>query len=1325
MKTKSKQAQPTAALAALWILFTAGPAGLAVAAAPAGVYERDTPFNGAIMAAAMPGAHDPADTHPGLNLIPWPKTIEVKPGVMELTATSRIVVADGGLAPLAAILAGEIRGLTGLELTVADGPGHAGDIVLRINREIKADEPILVCRPPELVRTTDGAHTVTIGAQAVVEGFDYRAVAEGSATILQAITQAGGRAALRRLVVKDWPAADFCGMMVDCGRQAQPVEWLRKMVETCRFYKVRYLQLHLTDDQGWCFPSTRYPQLGAKPQSPIRYTLEELRELVAYADARGVTIVPELEMPGHSGAALNCLPEIFDAINPATGQPVGLGCMNMASEEIYPALDTLIGEMCDVFKSSPYFHIGSDEVSMGRVTLSPGFKGFMAKHGLETDGDLANYFIARVNELVKKHGRKTIKWEGLGNAAAKDIIIMTWIGRSNMARKFIDQGYATITCPWDLELPWAQWSMYECNTSKLRKGEAVLGAILVAWEASAEVNAARVRTVAGRQERTWGPDNQATEAGFSARYQALDAAVGRLIGLPQQPVIDATFAADAGSRDLSLPVFAFDGRDDTFYQSATAPAAGDSFTVTLAKPALVHAIDVRTGINGRGLVDGTELQVSADGGSYVTVAKLTGGAARAVLSDNQVKAVRLRGTPPQGDPMVVREIRLQLMVEVSGVVTNPGRVLGQGSVARLAADTSFQGTGEGCLNPVINPGFTLSFEGSGGRAGRYDGPISGTGTVQVIQGGGDGKLTDSPLVLGGSEPNTMNGEWQVKAGRLTLAKDAGVDAAGGRIVVGGRSANDCLYWANDDQLNDAAAVELLDSPGGGASLNLNGCNEKFASLAMAPHTRIATDDTKAGGVLTVGSLKLAGKQLPNGVYTAADGWITGGGFVVVGEVKSVETGGVIDDPNATLGADSIAVLTAATTFGPATGTCAIPVRTGGFGLTFSATGDKPVTYGGFITGAGGVTFSAAAGAPPIEITGRAGNSHTGPTVLTSGVLKLSKPAGVTAIPGSLLVGGGSSTATVVLGGDGQFGPAATVTLNGKAQPCLLDLAGHDTTLARIVLDGRAGIRTGTDGQVTIKQLVVDGKKIAAGTHKAPQPWLEGGGGVTIDPRVDIQGEYVVPNREIGAGNTGNMTGDTKFGWQTGTCDIDLITNGHTLTIDSGAGNALCYTGTISGTGDVALLMAPSSSHLKNDPLRLAGARPNTTSGTFHVRTGRVQLEKPDGVDAISGDVLVGGQGFNDCLHWSNSNQIKDSASITVLNAGNNGAAYLSLNGCNESVAALVMAANTTVRTDSPGGQAGVLTVKSLTVAKVVKPVGTYTAATEKWIEGKGRIVVVP
>jgi hexosaminidase len=563
-------------------------------------------------------AADPADDYSGLNLIPWPQSVRLSEGRLKLTATSRIVAGQEELKPLAKVLAQEIALLTGLHLKTADDAERPGDIVLKVDRTIQAGEPLLAIRNRQLVRTREGAHRLSISERAVVEGFDYRAVVEGSGTLLQAIGQAGGQVSLPRLTIQDWPHADYCAMMVDVGRQNHPVDWLTKMVDVCRFYKVRYLQLHLTDDQGWTFPSTKYPQLGSRNYgahggvAPKVYTLNELKGLVAYADARGVTLVPEMEMPGHSGAALRSLPEVFDAMDSKSKQPVGMGCMNMASEEIYPALDTIIGEMCDVFRSSPYFHIGGDEVSMGRVALHSGYRAFMEKHGLKNDADLGSFFITRVNEIVKKHGKKSLKWEGLANEASKDIIVVAWDNNNKTAGHLIDKGFTTITCPWNLGVSWEDWNMYVCNGSRLKKGDSVLGATLVAWEQPPLTHLAGVRNVASRQERTWNPEHTVTAQGFALRFQALDAAVGKLVGMPVKPRLEATFAASAGTRDLLDPVFAFDGNDETFHQSEKAPSAGDHFTVMLKQPTLIHALEVHTGLNNKGLLDGGDVQVSED-----------------------------------------------------------------------------------------------------------------------------------------------------------------------------------------------------------------------------------------------------------------------------------------------------------------------------------------------------------------------------------------------------------------------------------------------------------------------------------------------------------------------------------------------------------------------------------------------------------------------------------------------------------------------------------------------------------------------------------------
>jgi hypothetical protein len=183
---------------------------------------------------------------------------------------------------------------------------------------------------------------------------------------------------------------------------------------------------------------------------------------------------------------------------------------------------------------------------------------------------------------------------------------------------------------------------------------------------------------------SWGPDNEATVAGFAARFQPLDAAAGKLLEIPVKPQIEAGFSTSVGVCDFLDPAFALDGNDATFFKSAAGPNKGDHFTVTFKEPKLVHAIEVLTGVNGG------EVQVSTDATNFTTVGKLDQGAAKVVLKDNRVRAVRLLAESEQSEPLVVRSINLRMMVEVSGAVHNPNAAVGAGNVAVTTGDTAIQ-----------------------------------------------------------------------------------------------------------------------------------------------------------------------------------------------------------------------------------------------------------------------------------------------------------------------------------------------------------------------------------------------------------------------------------------------------------------------------------------------------------------------------------------------------------------------------------------------------------------------------------------------------------
>ena len=496
---------------------------------------------------ALPAPAQVAATPPPL--VPTPKVITLDQDAMPLTAASRIVAGDATLAPLAVVLSNEITMLTGLKLAVAQGKPRKGDIGLKINPALRADADILAVQNQKVGSTRDFAHTIVIGDSAVVEGWDYRAVAEGTATILQAIAGEAGKFFLPRMKVKDWPHADYTGVMVDVSRQRIPIDALRAVVEACRLWKIRYCQLHLNADEGFTFPSTAFPKLGTKNEAmhngvvPQVYGLQELRDLVAYADARGVTLVPELETPGHCEAMARIMPEVFGRAK----------VMNMANDEMYKVLDTLVGEICDVFRSSPYFHMGCDEMYFYELEEQQQTKDYLQKKGLKNVPELFVQHVQRMNEIIRRRGKMTLAWEGvdipveawgfvLPESLRSQIIVMCWFPW-NYSEEIRKRGFTTITVPWELGAPLSEWNIYLCNGARIPSTNLVLGASQTMWHMSASALVGDylggellgstcegyIRSLGIRAERTWGPSNVVVEAEYQKRLTATRTLLDKLL----------------------------------------------------------------------------------------------------------------------------------------------------------------------------------------------------------------------------------------------------------------------------------------------------------------------------------------------------------------------------------------------------------------------------------------------------------------------------------------------------------------------------------------------------------------------------------------------------------------------------------------------------------------------------------------------------------------------------------------------------------------------------------------------------------------------------
>lgn len=416
------------------------------------------------------------------NLIPWPKSIQLKEGSLTLGNQSRIKYADASLQKCAALLSDEIHQVHWLKIEVSAGTPSQNDIGLKIDRSLRKEQ-----------------YRLEVTSKITITGGSYQGVSNGTVTLLQALKNKNGNVMIPRLLIEDEPDVEFRSVLIDVARKWHPLPVLRDLIVMCRLYKINYMQLHLTDNESFTFPSKAFPDLPTVQHGSRRhYTWEELLDLVEFADARGVTLIPELETPGHSQKLRKVEP---------FGRP-GLSAVNLASEDVYDAFEILIHEMCQVFKSSPYFHIGTDEVSLKGQGLTVEDKAYMKKYGLEGNKDLFYHHIRRLHEIVKRNNKKTIRWGGFGSDGSttdkipKEIIHMAWQLRGSGTAQSFDRTIINaawkplyvvnqkswlpeyLIDSWHIRL-W-QFHMENSNGRKVADHVPVFGAQMCAWENPSE-----------------------------------------------------------------------------------------------------------------------------------------------------------------------------------------------------------------------------------------------------------------------------------------------------------------------------------------------------------------------------------------------------------------------------------------------------------------------------------------------------------------------------------------------------------------------------------------------------------------------------------------------------------------------------------------------------------------------------------------------------------------------------------------------------------------------------------------------------------------------
>ncbi len=319
--------------------------------------------------------------------------------------------------------------------------------VLPVKQEFQSSE----ARPLSLSRAAPGkdneAYQLDISTkQAVLRTSTAEGALHGLETFAQLIEPAHDGFQVSSVHIEDHPRFSWRGLMIDCSRHWMPLEVIEQNLDAMAMVKLNVLHWHLSDDQGFRVESKRFPRLQQLGSDGHFYTQEQVRHIITYARDRGIRVVPEFDLPGHTTSWFVGYPELASAPGPySIERSWGIfePTMNPAREGTYKFLDQFLAEMTALFPD-PYFHLGGDEVDPAQWKRSASIQSFARGRHLETPDDIEAYFMQRVQEILKKYGKTMIGWdEVLHPGVPTDTVIQSWRGPAALAEA-AKQGYRGI-----------------------------------------------------------------------------------------------------------------------------------------------------------------------------------------------------------------------------------------------------------------------------------------------------------------------------------------------------------------------------------------------------------------------------------------------------------------------------------------------------------------------------------------------------------------------------------------------------------------------------------------------------------------------------------------------------------------------------------------------------------------------------------------------------------------------------------------------------------------------------------------------------------------
>ena len=402
-----------------------------------------------------------------MQVIPRPANVERVAGFFQLQPSTTIIAAgDDDVRWVGSWLEEQLEESAGIELQPAGKSSAAGEDVIVLELGALGGTPAR-----EAYRLSVTREKVVVTANDI-SGLFYGAVSLCQlATAGEPATADGIR--IPAVTINDAPRFAWRGLMLDVARHYLSPPFIKQMIDQMALHKLNVLHWHLTDDQGWRLEIDAFPRLtevgawrvpagggalrhidpetGESRRYGGFYTKEEVRDIVAYAARRQITIVPEIDMPGHAQAAIAAYPEFgVDGVQPQVSPDWGIhDYLLNVDENTFAAIETILAEVLELFPGE-YIHVGGDEAVKDRWIASDSVQQRMRELRIEDETALQSYFIKRLEQFLQTHGRRLIGWdEILEGGIAPQATVMSWRGIDG-AIEAAKLGHDAVLTPWPI-----------------------------------------------------------------------------------------------------------------------------------------------------------------------------------------------------------------------------------------------------------------------------------------------------------------------------------------------------------------------------------------------------------------------------------------------------------------------------------------------------------------------------------------------------------------------------------------------------------------------------------------------------------------------------------------------------------------------------------------------------------------------------------------------------------------------------------------------------------------------------------------------------------